>query len=103
MSTFNPIFTPQDKALVQGLSNGNIDVQTVEALTVTADEIILNANTSPPFNSVYISYGAGSPEGVIPAGQGSIYLRTDGATNTTLYVKTAAGTAPNYTDGWTAK
>jgi hypothetical protein len=44
--------------------------------------------------------GAGAPEGVIAADKGSIYLRTDGSTSTTLYVKTAdAGLAT----GWTAK
>lgn len=32
-------------------------------------------------------YGVGSPEGVVTAGIGSIYLRTDGSTNTSLYRK----------------
>jgi len=44
--------------------------------------------------------GAGSPEGIVAADIGSLYLRTDGSTSTTLYVKTAdAGLAT----GWTAK
>jgi hypothetical protein len=44
--------------------------------------------------------GPGSPEGLIAADIGSLYLRTDGAASTTLYVKTAdAGAAT----GWTAK
>ena len=44
--------------------------------------------------------GTGSPEAVIVADKGSLYLRTDGSTSTTLYVKTAdAGLAT----GWTAK
>lgn len=46
-----------------------------------------------------ISTGTGSPEGVVTAPKGSLYLRTDGSTSTTLYVKTA-GTAAT---GWTAK
>ncbi|HYU35769.1 MAG TPA: hypothetical protein VEW48_26730 [Thermoanaerobaculia bacterium] len=43
--------------------------------------------------------GAGSPEGVVTAPVCSMYLRTDGANNTTLYVKTS-GTGNT---GWTAK
>lgn len=44
--------------------------------------------------------GAGTPEAVIVADKGSIYLRTDGSTSTSIYIKTAdAGLAT----GWTAK
>lgn len=44
--------------------------------------------------------GTGSPEGIVVADVGSLYLRTDGSTSTTLYVKTAnAGLAT----GWTGK
>jgi hypothetical protein len=38
--------------------------------------------------------GAGSPEGVITAPQGSLYRRTDGAAGTSLYVKAAGGIDP---------
>lgn len=43
--------------------------------------------------------GSGSPEGVVTAIVGSIFLRLDGAATTTLYVKTS-GTGNT---GWTAK
>lgn len=43
--------------------------------------------------------GAGSPEGVVTAKPGTLYLRTDGGASTTLYVKTS-GTGDT---GWTAK
>jgi hypothetical protein len=43
--------------------------------------------------------GSGSPEGVVTASIGSIYLRTDGGTGTTFYVK-ESGTANT---GWVAK
>lgn len=44
--------------------------------------------------------GTGSPEGALAADVGSLYLRSDGGANTTLYVKeTGAG---NNT-GWVAK
>lgn len=47
-----------------------------------------------------VKFGAGSPEGVVIADRGTLYLRTDGSTNTTLYVKTADDAAAT---GWTAK
>jgi hypothetical protein len=46
-----------------------------------------------------ITSGTGSPEGVLVAPIGSLFLRTDGSTSTTLYVKTS-GTGNT---GWTAK
>lgn len=44
--------------------------------------------------------GTGSPESKVAAPIGSIYLRTDGSTSTTLYVKTADAALAT---GWTAK
>ncbi len=46
-----------------------------------------------------IFQGTGAPENVIAAPVGSLYLRTDGGTNTTLYVK-ESGTGNT---GWAAK
>jgi len=46
-----------------------------------------------------ISGGAGTPEGVVTAVVGSMYLRTDGGAGTTLYIK-ETGTGNT---GWTAK
>lgn len=43
--------------------------------------------------------GTGSPEGVVTAGVGSLYTRTDGGASTTLYVK-ESGAGNN---GWVAK
>lgn len=48
----------------------------------------------------YIKFGYGSPEGVVVANRGSIYLRKDGDAGTTLYVKTADD---GKATGWTAK
>lgn len=47
-----------------------------------------------------VKFGEGSPEGVVVADRGVLYLRTDGSTNTTLYVKTAGD---GLSTGWTAK
>lgn len=46
-----------------------------------------------------IYFGSGSPESVVTAVIGSMYLRSDGSTSTTLYIKTS-GTGNT---GWTAK
>lgn len=43
--------------------------------------------------------GSGSPEGVLTASIGTLYLRADGGTGTTLYVK-ESGTGDT---GWVAK
>ena len=47
-----------------------------------------------------LKFGAGSPEGVVIADRGTLYMRTDGSTSTTLYVKTADD---GLATGWTAK
>jgi len=62
-------------------------------------DIRFGRGASAGANVIYIKYGSGSPEGVITANIGSLYLRTDGSTSTTLYVKTS-GTGST---GWTAK
>ena len=48
---------------------------------------------------LYLSTGSGTPEGVVTAPVGSLFLRSDGGATTTLYVKTS-GTGNT---GWTAK
>lgn len=50
-------------------------------------------------DGVKIRAGAGTPEGVVSAPVGSLYLRTDGGVSTTLYVK-QSGTGNT---GWAAK
>ncbi len=56
------------------------------------DGLLLGAN-------VRTKSGAGSPEGVVDAAIGSLYLRTDGGVGTTLYIK-ESGTGNT---GWVAK
>jgi hypothetical protein len=50
-------------------------------------------------NNVLWRCGAGTPEGSVTAVVGSLYTRTDGGANTTLYVK-ESGTGNT---GWVAK
>jgi|688.fasta_scaffold00761_54 hypothetical protein len=46
-----------------------------------------------------IRWGSGTPEGAVTASVGTLFLRTDGGANTTLYVKeSGAGNT-----GWAAK
>lgn len=44
--------------------------------------------------------GEGDPDGVVAAPVGTAYLRTDGGTSTTLYVKETGGETSS---GWVAK
>ena len=46
-----------------------------------------------------IQEGAGSPETVVTAPIGTLYIRTDGGTSTTLYIKEAD---PGLPTGWRA-
>lgn len=57
------------------------------------------SNAKTYFTSDLIRRGAGTPEGVVTAPVGTLWLRTDGGANTTLYVKeSGAGNT-----GWVAK
>ena len=68
------------------------------AILLGTNHVIGWANTSNVVSTT-IRTGSGSPEGVVTANVGSLFLRTDGSTSTTLYVKTS-GTGNT---GWTAK
>lgn len=48
-----------------------------------------------------VKFGNGSPEGLVVADRGTMYLRRDGGAGTTLYVK-EVGDSPLAT-GWAAK
>lgn len=66
------------------------------------NKIFVDANGAiyPKAGAVFWTTGSGSPETVVTAPVGSLYSRTDGGANTTLYVKeSGSGT----TAGWVAK
>ena len=67
---------------------------------VFGDVVIGTAGKGLKFDSGLIwRTGAGTPEGVVTAPVGSLFTRTDGGANTTLYVKeSGAGNT-----GWVAK
>lgn len=78
-----------------GLAVGGTTAQTAGNITAT------NIITGKSFvvTTVSISSGSGSPESAVTAPVGSLFLRTDGSTSTTLYVKTSG----SGNTGWTAK
>ncbi len=63
------------------------------------DARVGNLETGPGLPT-WIRIGTGSPEGAVAAPVGSLFLRTNGGTSTTLYVK-ETGAATN--TGWVAK
>lgn len=63
------------------------------------DAVTYSELTGKPAALALLLSGTGSPETVVTAGVGSLYLRTDGGASTTLYVKeSGAGNT-----GWIAK
>ena len=86
-----------------------VDVLTTRVRPVVTNEISLGDNAylftnayltgGLYINTVRWTTGAGSPEGSLSAPVGSMYTRTDGGANTTLYVK-ESGTGNT---GWVAK
>jgi hypothetical protein len=61
------------------------------AISLDAGRIIFQMPTitrgAANINGITIFTGNGSPEGVVTANRGSMYLRLDGGSGTTLYVK----------------
>lgn len=66
---------------------------------ITAYTGIAMGTNAINFNGATIRSGNGTPEGSITASVGSLFLRLNGGTNTTLYVK-ESGTGNT---GWVAK
>lgn len=82
--------------LCEGINFGGTGVGgAIGISTVSGKPIVFSSGAS----QILILIGTGSPEGVKTAPIGSLYLRTDGGANTTLYVK-QSGTGNT---GWVAK
>jgi hypothetical protein len=69
-------------------------------LTVTPGAVKVAGYISVSNTNSHIMAGVGSPEGVVSADVGSIYLRTGGGAGTTLWVKESGGSS---TFGWASK
>jgi hypothetical protein len=61
--------------------------------------MLVDPTTGVPYSLSGIYSGTGSPLNVLVAPVGSLYRRTDGGANTTLYVKESGTDA----SGWVAK
>ena len=70
-------------------------------IVAALDDLVTAINTQPiEVGDAKIRSGTLTPEGRLPGNIGDLFLRTDGSTSTTLYVK-QSGT--NTTTGWVAK
>lgn len=94
--TQTTIRTSGNGLLVGNSANGGVILSVSEAGSVGVTNIIVKSAAS---STVSISSGSGSPESVVTAPIGSLFLRTDGGASTTLYVKTTG----SGNTGWTAK
>src|SRR3989304_6359064 len=93
-STFSGIYGGLKYKLGSGGSTSELQIFAHGSPKMTID------NTGTVFlGALKIAQGAGTPEGVVTAPVGSMYLRTDGGANTTLYIK-ESGTGNT---GWIGK
>jgi len=76
------VFTPEQTRYIQE------ELEKIVAVIANHDEAL-----------DFVRIGAATPEAAVTAPVGTLYVRTDGGTNTTLYVK-EAGTGNT---GWVAK
>lgn len=79
---------------MKNVSRNKVDIKDEAALNRELDNIRFLLEQLKYF------YGNGSPEGVIIADKGSIYINREGGSSTTLYVK-ETGIQSN--TGWVAK
>ena len=71
----------------------------IKRSSATLQAVLANDTGFAPIQSLYIRFGAGTPEGSVAAPIGALYSRTDGGASTSLYVK-ESGTGNT---GWVAK
>lgn len=99
------VYLYRDAANVLALRNST-SAQTLRVYGTTTGSKYLaiahngtNASLTDSATSCLIKWGSGSPEGVVTAPVGSLYLRTDGGASTTLYIKESG----SGNTGWIAK
>jgi hypothetical protein len=97
--------TTEPALIAQAISSQTGDIFQVlasnddEHFSVESDGVANFSEDRIKFGSLLIIRGSGSPEGVESAPVGSMYLREDGSTGTTLYMKEGGGTGNT---GWAA-
>jgi hypothetical protein len=95
---FMPVFLGSAESPWRQVYAGGTDVSSGGDGSVRR-AIRIGYGTTAGADVIGIYYGTSTPEGVVTANVGSLFLRTDGGASTTLYVKTS-GTSNT---GWTAK
>jgi len=89
--------------LRSGVIGGTITGNTTDVASAAAatEFVFLSTNTTGTtrWSLGYVLRGSGTPEGAVAAPVGTLYLRTDGGANTSMYSK-ESGTG---TTGWAAK
>ena len=79
---------------------GNVIVGgTIRSGSSIAATTTINATNGFLINTIKVVTGSGSPESAVTAPVGSLYLRTDGGSSTTLYVKESGSGST----GWVGK
>ena len=82
-----------------GFTPENVANKDATATLGTSDTLYPSQKAVKTYVDTRILRGTGTPEGVVTAPVGTLFLRTDGGANTTLWVKeTGAGNT-----GWAAK
>ena len=78
----------QDKVAFTGIMEASVSGITLDAaVPLEADDLITNQVLDKSDNNVGVFFVTGDPEGAVTGGIGSLVLRKDGSTGTSLYVK----------------
>lgn len=87
---------------MKSIFKNRAEVQRVSgAIAEALDELVNAINTPPVYvGPASIRSGTLTPQGRLVGNPGDLFLRTDGGTSTTLYVKE---TGTNTATGWVAK
>jgi hypothetical protein len=98
-----PYFYFENSGKQLGFGNGSAAVDSfMKRLSISASAragMSFSRPISVQYTQAYIHSGTGSPEGVVSANIGSLFLRTDGGTGTSFYIKESG----SGNTGWVAK
>jgi hypothetical protein len=86
-------------AWINADTSGKLQLNATTSIDCNSDVNILSGKKVTFNASQQIVWGTGSPESVVTATVGSMFLRTDGGTTTTLYIKESG----SGNTGWVAK
>lgn len=97
---FTPTGTgPAESGRAGTAAGARLSLDDTAVLDTVVQDSMPGIQLDPVNDGSFVLTGAGSPEGAVAATQGSLFLRTDGGADTSLYVK-ESGTGNT---GWAAK